>query len=106
MDLDGDAAPEVLALTGSALDVFGRAADGRWVRLGDYRGAGCPGMAERLRAGGARPVPPQLRDLEVEGRRLRLRAAPEDCDPTAAARAPRNRGAERPGGLGPAFEFR
>jgi hypothetical protein len=73
-DLDDDGTPEVLLIVnpyGSAF-VFKSAQGGNWSSLGMLLNANCPGVRDALRDGKFSVVAPALKDLEVNGQRLRV----------------------------------
>jgi hypothetical protein len=79
-DLDGDGTPEILlfpAPTGAAA-AFKLTADGSWAFLGSIANANCRGVRDALRAGKFETVAPLLKDIEANGRRLRVNS---ECAP-------------------------
>jgi hypothetical protein len=81
-DLDGDGTPEILLFgvpDGSAA-AFKLAGDGRWLPIGSVANANCPGVRDALRAGKFEAAAPLLKDIEVNGRRLRVNVT---CQPAA-----------------------
>jgi Domain of unknown function (DUF4153) len=79
-DLDGDGTPEILlftAPTGPAA-AFHSIADGKWAFLGAIANANCAGIREALRARMFETVAPLLKEIEVNGQRLRVTS---ECAP-------------------------
>jgi hypothetical protein len=79
-DLDGDGTPEILlftAPTGPAV-AFHSIADGKWAFLGAIANANCAGIREALRARMFETVAPLLKEIEVNGQRLRVTS---ECAP-------------------------
>ena len=79
-DLDGDDKAEILLFTqpgGGSGAVFKEASGGSWTYLGALSNLHCPGVAQALRSGDFKTVPPvPARDIEVNGQRLRVQ---QDC---------------------------
>ena len=76
LDLDADGVSEILLLpvgfgqTGT----FKLLPDGSWTSLGAIANVQCPGVREALRAGQLEAVPATVKDIEVNGERLRVGA--------------------------------
>lgn len=79
LDVNGDAAPEVLVASGSiaSTDVFVQNRAGRWTHAGRYNRDDCrrpgeapEGLADSLGQGGAVAIAPQFRDLQLGEERL------------------------------------
>ena len=101
-DLNGDGKPEVLVSASGVLAVYGQGPDGRWVRIGSYGSAFCPGVQEALRAAQVSTLAPLASDLEVGGQRLGFEAD-SPCRTKIPAPPPKP---VQPPGLGPAFTRR
>jgi hypothetical protein len=74
IDMDGDGAPEIVPAGIGWIAVLRNTAEDRWVFAGNLPLGRCAGVVEALRQGRFALVAPTWRDLEVDGRRLRLRA--------------------------------
>lgn len=81
LDLDDDGSAEIVlfpvALSTPAIfnfgaTVFKRGSDHTWMVLGSITNAQCPGLREAARRGEIRVVPPDLKDVEINGQRLRV----------------------------------
>ena len=76
LDLDGDGAAEILLLPAQPgiSAAFKMQSDGSWALLGQLQGWQCVGVREALREGKFEMVTPPLREIEVNGNRIRLSA--------------------------------
>ena len=92
LDLGGDARPEVVVVgaDGDGGAVLRQNARGAWelaaslpVMLGD-----CTPLFDAMRAGRLRAAPPELADLEIDGRRIPLQDGPGHLDCTAPSVKP------------------
>jgi hypothetical protein len=72
-DLDGDGAPEIL-IFGPPPTAFKLAADQKWVLLGIISNANCAGVREALQRGDVAVVAPELKELLLDGQRLRVQS--------------------------------
>jgi hypothetical protein len=76
VDLDGDGQPEVLIFnltTSVGAAVFKkRASDGNWTYFAAISNTYCSGVREALRAGQFEVVQPSLKEIDVNGQRLRI----------------------------------
>lgn len=71
VDLDGDGVPEVLLGDQTSLWAYESAPDGTWSILGTLAPVDCAAR-KALREGRFQTVAPTARDIQIEGRRLRL----------------------------------
>ena len=73
-DLDGDGTPEILLfpLPDGNAAAFKLVGGIRWVPVGPVANAECNGVRAALRAGKFEVVAPRFKDIEVDGRRLRV----------------------------------
>ena len=75
-NVDGDGAAEVLVSWGYRISVFRLGADGTWTLIGSIEPGTCGRTTDEVRAalrtGHVRPLPAQVPDIEIEGRRVRL----------------------------------
>lgn len=73
-DLDGDGTEEIILLSAaeSRAVVFRRNGDNSWDVFGKLENVSCPGIHGALIAGQFAIVPPIVRELEVNGQRLRM----------------------------------
>jgi hypothetical protein len=72
-DLDGDGTPEILLFGGATRNAaFKRLGDGRWIPVGSVLNADCSGVRDALRAGKFEVAAPRFKDIEADGRRLRV----------------------------------
>ncbi len=80
IDLDDDGQPEILLFDGGAdsrvslvrATAFKFGADREWTRLGTVTNIYCPRIRELLRIGPVDTVPPLVKDIEINGQRLRV----------------------------------
>lgn len=78
IDLNGDGREEVVINAGWAMLVSTSDADGTWRQVGRF-GDPCNETGKALRGGRIKVLDPQWRDLEIDGRRLRLEADTGPC---------------------------
>lgn len=86
VDLDGTGPDEVVIAAGHAAEFYRQEPTGAWSKAGDFMAA-CSGWAEGLAQGRATAVAPTWRELDVDGRRLRV-SPKEDCVAKASPPAP------------------
>ena len=72
-DLDGDGAAEIL-IFGPPPTAFKLAADQKWTLLGIISNATCAGVREALQRGDVAVVVPELKELLLDGQRLRVQS--------------------------------
>jgi hypothetical protein len=76
LDITGDQRPDVLMKLWSRVQVFSEGPDGKWRWLGYLDGCWNFDPTQPLRAGHARALPPEVNDVEIEGRRVRVMRSP------------------------------
>ena len=89
-DLDDDGDDDIVLYPvpqGGPATAFAQNA-GVWSVLGTISGIECKGVREALKTGTVAIVPPTLRDLEINGQRLRVSARRECVDMPAPTPAP------------------
>jgi hypothetical protein len=89
-DLDGDGQPEVLLFVPPAGGgtAFKATSDNHWEMLGTLTNAFCPGVRDALKAGQFEVQAPPLKDLIVNGQRLRVSDFGCNPKPQAAPGSP------------------
>ena len=93
MDLNGDAAPEVLVATSHNITLWARNADGAWKSVGDFNTNRCDGRdrpkddRDVLRSDALRSVAPAWPDLDFAGQRLEANTSLSCLHDLAAASA-------------------
>jgi len=78
-DVYGDSRSEIILTDGDsssyvAATIYAWQPSGKWKAIGTFNGS-CPGMVEALRAGKMQVVAPELRDVAIDGIRLRPMAS-------------------------------
>lgn len=76
LDVTGDQKVDVLLKTWSRVHVFSEGPDGKWRGLGYLDGCWNFDPSMALRAGHARAIPPEINDVEIDGRRVRVMRSP------------------------------
>lgn len=76
IDVTGDQRPDVLVKLWSRVHVFSEGADGKWRGIGYLDGCWNFDPSQALRAGRARAIPPEINDVEIDGRRVRVTRSP------------------------------